>query len=214
MTHKFFATLLLIVSLWVPASSAGLISTDLDAVGDGLLTYDESTGLEWLDLTETTNHSWHTVVVDDVLGFMARGFFAPDIAQLATLFINAGAVDTDLNLVAGNFLPSLGLIGLVGCTGNCSGQVSPFSNGFVEAGVTQAYLGATQALVADQLAYFTDNEITFQKTVAAPEVGVWLAREAIQVPEPAGIGLLGIGLGGLGFFIVRRRVRNNRRNPS
>ena len=145
MTHKPTATLLLIAGLWVSASSAGLISKDLDSAGDGLLTSDESTGLEWLDFSETTNSPWNAIVVSDALGSMAGGFFAPSISQLTTVFVNAGAVD---------------------------------------------------------------------KTASAPKVGVWRAREVSQVPEPAGIGLLGIGLGVLGFFIMRRRARKSRRNSS
>jgi hypothetical protein len=206
MIQKLSITLLIIGSLWVSSSSAGLISRDLDAFGDGLLTYDGDTGLEWLDLTETTNHSWNAVVVSDALGYIARGFFAPSVAQVTALFINAGAIDTDLNFLAGNYLPSLDLIDLVGCTGNCSGQVSPFSDGLVEANATQVYLGATQALIADGTAYFTDNEILFGKTESDPVVGVWLVREASQVPEPNAIALIGVGLATFGFRLKNERV--------
>ena len=43
--------------------SATLISTDLiEGSGDGLLTFDTETLLEWLDLTETTNQSYNDVM--------------------------------------------------------------------------------------------------------------------------------------------------------
>lgn len=50
-------TLLLEIILTVGIAKAGLISCDWHTAGDGLLTYDDETGLEWLDVALTLNNS-------------------------------------------------------------------------------------------------------------------------------------------------------------
>ena len=49
----FFLTFVVSPSAW-----GEVTSRDLRVTGDGLVTHDSETGLDWLDLTETTGLSW------------------------------------------------------------------------------------------------------------------------------------------------------------
>ena len=74
-------------------ANAGLVSQDLSAAGDGLITYDSDTGLSWLDLTKT---NW--VPTADVLsGFggytTTLGFRYATGSEVATLFAHAGITE-------------------------------------------------------------------------------------------------------------------------
>ena len=63
-------------------------------------------------------------------------------------------------------------------------------------------------VLCNHMAYFTDNEILFGKTESDPVVGVWLVREASQVPEPNAIALIVVGLATFGFRVKKERVAN------
>ena len=57
-----FSLGLLVATLgFVQPASAALIEQDLFTSGDGLITLDTSTGLEWLDVTETLGQTYNAV---------------------------------------------------------------------------------------------------------------------------------------------------------
>ena len=72
--------------------------------GDGLLTRDAATGLEWLDLTATTNMSVEEVRANLQKGGQFEGFEYATADQVADLLANAGLLGygTDLNTTGGN----------------------------------------------------------------------------------------------------------------
>lgn len=54
--------LLLVGIGMVGTARAALYIQDLSTPGDGYLTYDSSTGLSWLDVPLTLNHSYNEVI--------------------------------------------------------------------------------------------------------------------------------------------------------
>jgi hypothetical protein len=66
--------LLALLLCWIPGSAAALVlAVDLSQPGDGLVTRDTDSGLEWLDLTLTTNLSWNEVEAG-AGGWLAAGW--------------------------------------------------------------------------------------------------------------------------------------------
>ena len=88
----------LLVVLNVGAAHAALVSGNDGVYGVGSLTLDSATGLEWLDLTQSTNLS-----INDVQGgagsFLANGFHIATLSEVETLFTDGGwnGVDDSAN---------------------------------------------------------------------------------------------------------------------
>jgi hypothetical protein len=77
--------LAVMLASFMSTAQAILMKEDLSAPGDGLLTYDSSTGLEWLNVTLTLNYSYNDVMAGSggyttILGF--RYATANDLIQL------------------------------------------------------------------------------------------------------------------------------------
>ena len=72
-----------------PSAWGEVTSRDLLATGDGLVTHDSETGLDWLDLTETTSLSW-----DDIYagagGWVTDGWRHATTAEVCELLQHAG----------------------------------------------------------------------------------------------------------------------------
>jgi hypothetical protein len=95
---RVFAVILIaaLFMLSGPAAHAALSARDWQTSGDGLLTLDTATGLQWLDVTVTQGLSWNTVTSQ--LGADGRftGFRRPSDAELATFWADAGIPDVVL----------------------------------------------------------------------------------------------------------------------
>ena len=72
------------------SSNATLLSRDLFDSGDGLLTYDTETGLEWLDESAIPSLTW-TQFIDGVDGWRDLGFRFAGSTETNQLLRNAGA---------------------------------------------------------------------------------------------------------------------------
>jgi hypothetical protein len=86
-----------IVSL--PSAEAALVKRDLYSAGDGLLTYDTDTNLEWLDSSVTSGLTLQDFL-DDVGGLQSQGFWTATGNELAVLVENAGADKIDDSLTS------------------------------------------------------------------------------------------------------------------
>lgn len=84
MRKSIIGALLCLVALNV---NAELISRDLYSFGDGLLTYDTDTNLEWLDYTVTEGL---TLADFGSTGLSGLGFALPSESTLESFMINAG----------------------------------------------------------------------------------------------------------------------------
>src|SRR5436309_6392015 len=84
-----------IVLLMIESGARGaIISRDFRAPGDGLLTYDDVTQREWLDITET-NHSTLAAVQRSLqLGGSLFGFNIATVDDVRSLAASAGYVGT------------------------------------------------------------------------------------------------------------------------
>ncbi|MFQ3188915.1 MAG: hypothetical protein ACI936_000035 [Paraglaciecola sp.] len=69
------------------SASAQLISTDWKSTGDKLATLDESTGIEWLDLTQTDGMSIDTA--ESYLSSRFEGWRLPTRSEVTQLMVNA-----------------------------------------------------------------------------------------------------------------------------
>ena len=70
--------------------NAEIISVDWQAAGDNLITRDTVSGLNWLDLTETNNMSFHQVVTELSVSGQFYGFRYATSAEVVTLWDNFG----------------------------------------------------------------------------------------------------------------------------
>lgn len=81
--------------------------------GDALLTYDDDTGLEWLDLTYTTGLSY--LEINDAWigsGDPLWGFRHANPSEVETLFVNAGVDPINASSAYGTVSSLLGLVGV------------------------------------------------------------------------------------------------------
>ena len=199
-------------SLTTPASSA-LISADLLAVDDGLLTQDTDSRLEWLDLTETLGQSYNAVA----LGFgdftTIHGFGIANVTQVFELFTNRGISSLDGGFREVDFIPALDLIDKLGCTTQCS-TGSDLSRGYADLDPNNALsivapfvqIGKNRPDLGLRFGRGFDQGVSFGKMDPMSDRGVWLYRGTTAVvPLPAALPLFGTGLGILGFLGWRRR---------
>ena len=185
--------LVAILSALVLAAPAGavLISQDLSAPGDGLITFDTDTNLQWLDVTATLNLSYDDLIAG-AGGFIAAGFGFATNTQVETLWTNAGVVDTSGLLLITNRAGVDLLLSLMGCTSSC-GTGNDVQQGQAEFDPAQVELnGPFLQLAGGNLARADiDPGFTQARDFTSPTLGNFLVR---VVPEPSTSLLVGSGL--------------------
>jgi len=78
------------LALWAGAAGAALVERDWSVAGDGALTYDTATGLEWLDVTATAGLSYNQVFAQLGPGGAYEGFSFASGQQATDLFAAVG----------------------------------------------------------------------------------------------------------------------------
>ena len=199
---------------------AALIELDLFSSGDGLITQDTETGLEWLDLTSTLNLSI-TDILSDVGGWKSLGFEHATIEQVTDLFLHSdlgnviiyplhypdGYPTTGYPISSQNLIGAQSLLTLMGTTwvhttGNPYriGGLGLVLSETAPGGATNASYGTNTEqtegffFVPDGQTHFADKH---------PTKGNFLVRTS-AVPIPASVWLFGSGLLGL-IGIARRK---------
>jgi hypothetical protein len=109
----FVASFLSLVAL--PVNATTLVSTDLNIAGDGLLTVDPATSLQWLDLTATLGQSRASVSSGS---FSAQGFRYATSAEVLKFWQDAGSSVTTSAYTStlSDFAAASQLIDMMGCT--------------------------------------------------------------------------------------------------
>jgi hypothetical protein len=187
---------------------AQITSRDWKLAGDNNLTFDASTGLEWLDLTLTYNKTVTATLPDLNVGGLFEGFRLATVTEVQTLINNAGVpTETFTGTIpaTGSELANADILtGLLGETVGAQFGSSYFgSRGHLndngEDRVVGYYRIGSTTLFND---YFEDSP-------SWPGAGVWLVRSELPnsaVPEPSTYGLMGAAAL-VGLVLVRRKRR-------
>ena len=189
-------------------AQAALVKQDLLTAGDGLVTLDTSTHLEWLKLTATQNLSVDAVQ-GGAGGWTGLGFQYGSFGQVGQLLNDAGYLGDisnygTLDLIADNvsantFLTDFGSTAPPNLT---FGFIAPYPCGRTIGSSTSCtdYV-QINANGSSNHGYAIPDSGAFGTDVARPYVGSFLVR---TVPEPGSGALLLSGLTALGFALRRR----------
>lgn len=163
------------------SSQAAIFATDLSAPGDGLITRDTATNLDWLDWTQGLGFSYQGMLTELQPGGQYDGWRYATVSELHTLMANAGAPDPG-GRTTGNVPAVTAMLGLLG------------ANDFY------GFLGAGNTSAA-----FVHDPANSPPGAFGP-FGV-LTIETFDSPVTAKAGEIGIGLNnvpfGLGHALVR-----------
>ena len=204
---RTIALVVLITVSGVSSAAAALLASDFLTAGDGFITRDDVTGLEWLDLTMTTSLSPNEVL-GGALGLLTtHGFRYAVRNEIDTLYLSQG-LTIDTGFVVGNEPGAGNLISLMGCTFGCGGN-SPGHEGFMEPNSLTpgfAHLQFIQQDIAAGTARVVFGAAFTDFDQSAPSIGHYLIRDT-QIPEPVGLAIFGMGLAGLAsVFRLHRKL--------
>lgn len=191
---------LMALPMFAHPASAALLEIDLNALGDGLITRDTSTGLDWLDLTATLGKSYNEVDAG-FGGFIDQGFSFATESQVRALYTEAGIAQIGAS-TASNFEGVLLLQDLMGVTASPGLNGGIFSQGYAELDVFDPV--ATSSGILQWFPGFpeagADVGATVEKDLGLASFGSYLVR---PIPEPSTALFLAAGLAALA---ARRRT--------
>ncbi|MFQ3188913.1 MAG: hypothetical protein ACI936_000033 [Paraglaciecola sp.] len=219
------------IALASMSASAQLIPTDWKNTGDKLATLDESTGIEWLDLTQTDGMSIDTA--ESYLSSRFEGWRLPTRSEVTQLMVNAfpseasnvqnsggwGKTNTTTDNEADNFQL---LFGTTQVSSNYDYTRGMFKND-PGGDYSVLYSGVADRKSDDYVALYSNANVTNDTSYSHSYYGVYLvsdggttqsslndpslnannANAPSSVPLPATAALLGLGL--LGFGARRKK---------
>ena len=193
-------------------ASAAIISVDWKSTGDKLITRDTTSGLDWLDLTETNNMTYDFVSSQLDKGGVFEGFRYATNPEVITLWANfhvnlsSGAISAnaivDHNvLVASAYLGNIIHDGVLGYTSRNQSLHSYFRLG--------AYIYYAPNPATTTTTYYDTgtgyNPFLFStSSTSSSYTGSYLVQASV-IPVPSAIWLFGSGLIGL-IGVARRKT--------
>lgn len=175
-------------------ANASLVSVDLHAPGDGLLTLDTTTGFRWLDLDQTTFRTYNEMTAELLPGGEFYGYRRATMHEVDELYTNAGI--TQRGSFFGQVAEVQGLLDLIGTLysgfriGSSAFTADPVGDWFA---ITSLFLAPNEGYDAYALAI--DNGSGSPNF--SSDLGHWL----ILVPSPGAASLFGLGA----MVALRRR---------
>lgn len=188
-------------------ANASLISADYASGGDGLLTVDTATGLEWLDLTATNLQSVNSIL-GGYGGYIQNGFRYATDAEVLALLTQAGITHFDGVLRVQDWPGTQLFQDLFGITNYISPNDPYYSWGMTEPDF--GYQAAHLVFVATKPFGYAGGGARFesygQPFAVTDTVGSFLVRGVTPIPEPESWVLMASGLAALGFLTRKRRT--------
>lgn len=192
----------MVFSLGLCSVANASIITDLSerdwmVIGDGALTYDSSSNLEWLDLTITKGNSILDTEAMPLFGEF-RWATATEIENILDAAINGAGYRSSTS--ASDLDNALAFLNQIGKTsGNLT---SPFTQGVSRGSVNGSHsygLGFVSATSVNAIVIDPFSNCCWVETNKRNTIGSWLVRDAtsVTVPAPATVLLVGLGLAGL-----------------
>jgi hypothetical protein len=219
------------IALASMSASAQLIPTDWKNTGDKLATLDESTGIEWLDLTQTDGMSIDTA--ESLLSSRFEGWRLPTRSEVTQLMVNAfpseknrvqgsggwSITNTTTDNEVDNFRLLFGTTQVSSTTDYTYGQFKNDPGGqysVLHSGVADRRDNDYVALYSNRnitndtsysnsyySVYLVSDGGTTQSSLNDPSINANNANAPSSVPLPATAALLGLGL--LGFGARRKK---------
>ncbi|MDH5325909.1 MAG: PEP-CTERM sorting domain-containing protein [Gammaproteobacteria bacterium] len=209
MKQSIKACLFGVLSLLTTYSHAVLIEQDYTSAGDGRITYDDSTGLQWLDLSVTSNWSYNDVTSEFGSGGLFEGWRYATVNEFRDLAAEAGiyvpSTPADYYGIADEVIALLTLLDAPGFTPTSGiqsygtlGQTREEFSGSIPPepyrdDLLAGFLGLAFDAAGIPIGYFDDLSYSIDPTSASYD-GNYLVRVSVDVPEPGTVFLLGIGL--------------------
>ncbi|MBU2571173.1 MAG: PEP-CTERM sorting domain-containing protein [Gammaproteobacteria bacterium] len=167
--------------------------TNAALINNGDFTTDNTTNLDWLDLTFSKGYSYNELLFETSVGGLFEDYSLATVDQVNSLFLSAGL--PSIGNETTNFSSVKNLISLIGSTSE--------QNGFLQSTGITATPGNPFGHKVTGLDFFYDNGkpkyslidgLTFGDSFGPSTVGGWLIRESVVVPEPSSLLLLSLGI--------------------
>lgn len=176
-------------------------------IDNGGSTLDTSTGLEWLDLTASTNRSYNDVASQFGAGGDFEGLRHATLVEVRHFFVELGfPIGSSSTPSSTGMLQAIQLLGETN-DANTSGLFDPTDRvaaGWVDLYVDNPLVGLSFAYLSQMSS--TDSDVAGEFTVARAFAGAtlsqrghFLVRSTISVAEPGILALFGLGLISIGF---------------
>lgn len=209
------ATCLILAGLFglSTTANAALSARDWQSAGDGLLTFDDQSRLEWLDVTQTVNMSFNRVLGQLASGGTFEGFRVATSDQVRALFVSGGwtgSFNVHYNNAPGLHTEAVSIVSLLGET---TASYDPYATYGMVSDTRpggENFYNAMYAFDSPSIPHYASawiNAFATSPDNSFDHVGTYLYREvAAPIPEPETYALMLAGLGMLAIVHRRRRA--------